>query len=72
MEFQEATDRLIGLGLKIPEIAEALSYEPQSVRAMRTGARKPPDPEKWRGKLAALARGRAEALQAFASDAERG
>lgn len=70
MTFQEATDRLLQAGLTLSEVAAAISYESQTVRAIRSGARKPPPPEKWKPQLVALARARIDALQGFVTDAE--
>lgn len=75
MTFKEATDRLVALGLRAEDFAEALGLTTQYVRMMRmredaTAYRSPPPPEVWRPKLAALARERAEALTAFAREAD--
>ena len=74
MTFKEATDRLLGLGVDLREIADALQLGHQTVRAMRAaeGARAfrtPPPPEVWREPLVRLARERIDGLQRFVRDA---
>lgn len=72
MTFKEATDQLGALGIGLPEIAEALGLEYQTVRAMRAAAgtraaRTPPAETTWRPALAKLAQERAGALAKLAS-----
>jgi len=71
MTFKDATDRLLGLGVDLREIAGVLGMGHQTVRAMRAAEgtrayRTPPPPDVWRPALAKLARERAEALAALA------
>ncbi len=69
MTFLEATDRLMALGVSLPEIATAVDRGVQSVRQARMdpasdGYRKPPPG--WAPLLADLARSRGAALEALA------
>lgn len=71
MTFKEATDRLLGLGIDLREVAGVLEMGHQTVRAMRAAEgtrayRTPPPADVWRPALAKLARARGEALTALA------
>lgn len=74
MTFKEATDQLLAAGIDLREIAEAVGWSHQYVRAIRAapgsaGSRSAPPDRVWRGTLAAIARDRATTLLQFAADA---
>lgn len=55
MTFREATALLINRDVPTRAIAHALGLKPQTVRAMRSGARNPPDAEAWVPALVSVA-----------------
>lgn len=73
MEFRQATDELMVLGITAETIGEALGVTGQHARQMRLASdspsyRRPPDD--WRHKLAAFARSRGAELQKLAKRIE--
>ena len=73
MDFKAATDRLMELGVPARDIAEALSLQPNTVRAMRLDPesenhRTPPP--NWQPKLRTLARERGGELVKLAGELE--
>lgn len=67
MDFREASDRLIALGVSLQEQAAALGLSYQTIRAMRlerdaTGYRTPPPEHNWCSIFGALAKERGNRL----------